>query len=144
LGEWLPTWSCQWINNWHHWYRQSMIQSGVNWPFHLVKWLVSFVATSEAIPKKRREDKFVTGNIWWQQQSIFISSTIYWRGTYLFRSYCFMLDLLHFLSTNYPNRSFHFPMDNLNIYKHLVVLQLIHHHGHRIVFRASYCYVMGQ
>ena len=59
-------------------------------------------------------------------------------GTDLFRFYCFMRDLLHFLSTNYPNRSFLFTMDNLNIHKYPVVLQLIHHHGHRNVFRAPY------
>ena len=59
-------------------------------------------------------------------------------GTYLFRFYCFMSDLIDFLEENYPNRSFLFTMDNLNIHKHPIILNLIEDAGHRIVFRAPY------
>ncbi|KAK1735686.1 hypothetical protein QTG54_013849 [Skeletonema marinoi] len=59
-------------------------------------------------------------------------------GTDLFRFYCFMSDLIDFLEENYPNRSFLFTMDNLNIHKHPIILNLIEDAGHRIVFRAPY------
>lgn len=59
-------------------------------------------------------------------------------GTDLFRFYTFMTELIQFLNTNYPGRSFLFTMDNLNIHKHLLILGLIEDAGHRIVFRAPY------
>ena len=59
-------------------------------------------------------------------------------GTDLWRFYCFMEDLIDDLATHFPNRSFCFTMDNLNIHKHPVVLELIENAGHRIVFRAPY------
>ena len=59
-------------------------------------------------------------------------------GTDLYRFYTFMSELIEFLNTNYPGRSFLFTMDNLNIHKHFIILDLIENAGHRIVFRAPY------
>ena len=59
-------------------------------------------------------------------------------GTDLHRFYCFMEDLIEFLDNNYPNRRFLFTMDNLNLHKHPIVLNLIRDAGHRVVFRAPY------
>ncbi|KAL7451696.1 hypothetical protein ACHAWC_003509 [Mediolabrus comicus] len=59
-------------------------------------------------------------------------------GTDLYRFYTFMSELIEFLNTNYPGRSFLFTMDNLNIHKHFIILDLIEDAGHRIVFRAPY------
>ena len=59
-------------------------------------------------------------------------------GTDLYRFYSFMEDLIDFLVNNYPNRSFLFTMDNLNLHKHPIVLNLIADAGHRVVFRAPY------
>lgn len=49
-----------------------------------------------------------------------------------------MSDLIDFLEENYPKRGFLFTMDNLNIHKHPIILNLIEDSGHRIVFRAPY------
>jgi hypothetical protein len=49
-----------------------------------------------------------------------------------------MSDLIDFLNANYPNRRFLFTMDNLNIHRHPIILNLIEDAGHRIVFRAPY------
>jgi len=46
-----------------------------------------------------------------------------------------MIEDLH---TNFPNKSFCFTMDNLNVHKHPVILDLIENAGHRVVFRALY------
>lgn len=59
-------------------------------------------------------------------------------GTDLYRFYCFMRSLIRYLRRNFPNRSFVFTMDNLNIHKHAIILQLIRHAGHGVVFRAPY------
>jgi hypothetical protein len=59
-------------------------------------------------------------------------------GTDLFRFYGFMRDLIDHLAATFPGRSFMFTMDNLNIHKHQVILDLIRDRGHRIVFRAPY------
>ena len=59
-------------------------------------------------------------------------------GTDLWRFYNFMRDFIDFLAENRPGQSFCFTMDNLNIHKHPVVLNLIENAGHRIVFRAPY------
>ena len=59
-------------------------------------------------------------------------------GTNLWRFYTFMSDFIDFLAENRPGQSFCFTMDNLNIHKHPVVIQLIEEAGHRIVFRAPY------
>ena len=39
---------------------------------------------------------------------------------------------------NRPNESFCFTLDNLNIHKHPIILNLIEEAGHRVVFRAPY------
>jgi len=59
-------------------------------------------------------------------------------GTDLWRFYCFMSDLIDDLDIHFPNRSFIFTMDNLNIHKHQLILHLIYTRGHRVVFRAPY------
>ena len=59
-------------------------------------------------------------------------------GTNLWRFYTFMSDFIDFLEENRPGQSFCFTMDNLNIHKHPVILDLIQEAGHRIVFRAPY------
>jgi hypothetical protein len=59
-------------------------------------------------------------------------------GTDLYRFYCFMRDLIQDLAQVFPNRSFCFTMDNLNIHRHFIILDLIANAGHRIVYRAPY------
>ena len=59
-------------------------------------------------------------------------------GTNLWRFYSFMSDFIDWLAVNRPNRSFCFTMDNLNIHKNPIILNLIHNAGHRVVFRAPY------
>ena len=59
-------------------------------------------------------------------------------GTDLWRFYHFMDELLDWLDANRQNHSFCFTMDNLNIHKHPIILDLIRDAGHRIVFRAPY------
>ena len=59
-------------------------------------------------------------------------------GTDLWRFYCFMRDLIEDLATQFTGQSFCFTMDNLNIHKHPVILELIQDTGHRVVFRAPY------
>ena len=59
-------------------------------------------------------------------------------GTDLYRFYCFMRDLIHDLGQVFPNRSFCYTMDNLNIHKHFIIRDLIAHASHRIVYRAPY------
>ena len=59
-------------------------------------------------------------------------------GTDLWRFYCFMEDFIEWLSMNRQNEQFCFTMDNLNIHKHPVILDLIEQAGHRVVFRAPY------
>ena len=59
-------------------------------------------------------------------------------GTDLFRFYWFMHDLIDDLNGVFPGRSFCFTVDNLNIHKHPIILDLIDSTGHRVVFRAPY------
>lgn len=59
-------------------------------------------------------------------------------GTGLWRFYCFMRDFIDWLTTNRPGRSFCFTMDNLNVHKNPMILNMIENAGHRIVFRAPY------
>ena len=59
-------------------------------------------------------------------------------GTDLYRFYCFMRDLIRDLARVFPGRSFCFTMDNLNIHKHAVILDLIINNNHRVVYRAPY------
>lgn len=59
-------------------------------------------------------------------------------GTNLWRFYCYMDEFIKWLDVNRPGRSFCFTMDNLNIHKHPIILDLIEEAGHRIVFRAPY------
>jgi glycine/serine hydroxymethyltransferase len=49
-----------------------------------------------------------------------------------------MSDFIDWLATNRPQRKFCFTMDNLNIHKNQMVLDLIEDAGHRVVFRAPY------
>ena len=48
-------------------------------------------------------------------------------GTDLYRFYCFMRDLITDLGQVFPNRSFCYTMDNLNIHKHFIIRDLIAH-----------------
>ena len=59
-------------------------------------------------------------------------------GTDLWRFFCFMEDFIEWLDLNRPNETFCFTMDNLNIHKHPLILDMIEDAGHRIVFRAPY------
>ena len=59
-------------------------------------------------------------------------------GTNLWRFFCFMEDFIEWLALNRPGRTFCFTMDNLNIHKHPLILDLIEDSGHRVVFRAPY------
>ena len=54
------------------------------------------------------------------------------------RFYCYMEDFIEWLDVNRPNQTFCFTMDNLNIHKHPIILDLINNSGHRVVFRAPY------
>jgi len=59
-------------------------------------------------------------------------------GTDLYRFYRFMEAFIDWLDVNRPGITFCFTMDNLNIHKHPMVLDLIEDSGHRVVFRAPY------
>ena len=59
-------------------------------------------------------------------------------GTDLFRFFTFMRDLCDWLTTFRAGRHFIFTMDNLNIHKHPIIINLIYTRGHRVVFRAPY------
>ena len=59
-------------------------------------------------------------------------------GTTLHRFYFYMSDLISWLNINRPGQSFCFTMDNLNIHKHQIILDLIDDAGHRVLFRALY------
>ena len=49
-----------------------------------------------------------------------------------------MEDFIGWLDLNRPNETFCFTMDNLNIHKHPLILDMIEDAGHRIVFHAPY------
>ena len=59
-------------------------------------------------------------------------------GTDLVRFYGYMEDFIAWLNLNRPGETFTFTMDNLNIHKHPIVLDLIENSGHRVVYRAPY------
>ena len=59
-------------------------------------------------------------------------------GTDLWRFYNFLRDFIDWLLVHRPGRAFLFTMDNLNIHKHPIILNLIFNSGHRVVFRALY------
>lgn len=59
-------------------------------------------------------------------------------GTNTWRFYNYMSDFIDWLNANRPGVSFCFTMDNLNIHKTDVILDLIEDSGHRVVFRAPY------
>ena len=59
-------------------------------------------------------------------------------GTDLWRSFNFMLELCDWFDAHRPGRSFLFTMDNLNIHKHPVILNLIHGCNHCVIFWAPY------
>ena len=59
-------------------------------------------------------------------------------GTDTWRFYCFMREFIDWLDTNRPGETFCFTLDNLNIHKQPVILDLIEFAGHRVVFRAPY------
>ncbi len=59
-------------------------------------------------------------------------------GTDLWQFFSFMSELCDWLAANRPGRSFVFTMDNLNIHRHPAIDNLIHVHGHRVVFCAPY------
>ena len=49
-----------------------------------------------------------------------------------------MREFLDWLIQHRPGRSLIFTMDNLNIHKHPIILNMIAAAGHRVVFRAPY------
>ena len=55
-------------------------------------------------------------------------------GTNLWRFYNFMMEMCNWLEANGPGRKFLFTMDNLNIHKHPLILNLINDRGHRFGF----------
>ena len=57
-------------------------------------------------------------------------------GTDLWQFFNFTLELCDWLDAHRLGRSF--TMDNLNIHKHPVILNLIHEHNRRMIFRAPY------
>ena len=59
-------------------------------------------------------------------------------GTDLWRFFYFIEDFIEWLDLNRPNKTFCFTMDNLNVHKHPLILDMIEDAGHRIVFRAPY------
>jgi hypothetical protein len=59
-------------------------------------------------------------------------------GTDLWRFFNYTTELCDWLAANCPGRSFVFTMDNLNIHRHPLIDNLIHAHGHRVVFHAPY------
>lgn len=64
-------------------------------------------------------------------------------GTTVYQMYTFMERIIHQLAVDWPNRSFCFTMDNLNVHHDQMVLDLITSHGHRYLFRAPYWSVDG-
>ena len=59
-------------------------------------------------------------------------------GTDLWPFYCFMEEFFEWLDVNRAGETFCFTMDNLNIHKHPIILDLIEDLSHRVVFRAPY------
>ena len=55
----------------------------------------------------------------------------------------FMTTIVDDLGERYPDRSFCFTMDNLNVHKNPAVVNLVLNAGHRLVFRAPYYAVDG-
>ena len=64
-------------------------------------------------------------------------------GTDLWRFFSYMEDFIAWLDVNRAGETFCFTMDNLNIHKHPLILDLIDDAGHMIVFRAPYWPVDG-
>ena len=64
------------------------------------------------------------------------------EGTDLWRFFNFMMELCDWLDAHWPGRSFLFTMDNLNIYRHPVIQNLIHGRERHVIFCAPYwsCY----
>jgi hypothetical protein len=50
----------------------------------------------------------------------------------------YMLELFNWLDTNRNGRSFLFTMDNLNLHKHPMIINMIHSRDHRVVYHAPY------
>ena len=65
------------------------------------------------------------------------------EGTTLYRFYNYMHRIVDDLAQQHPGRSFCFTMDNLNVHKNPMVVNLILNAGHRLVFRAPYWAVDG-
>ncbi|EJK52676.1 hypothetical protein THAOC_28026 [Thalassiosira oceanica] len=59
-------------------------------------------------------------------------------GVNTYRFYLYMRDFIGWLDVNRPNEFFCFTMDNLNIHKHPLIIDLIEDAGHRVVYRAPY------
>jgi hypothetical protein len=59
-------------------------------------------------------------------------------GTNLLRFFNFMLKLCNWLVANHPGRQILSTMDNLNIYKHPMIIHLLYSRGHCVVFQAPY------
>jgi hypothetical protein len=68
----------------------------------------------------------------------FFHKTYTQGGTDTGRFYLFMAEFIAYLETRFPGRKFLFTMDNLNIHKVALILNLIHENGHRVVYRAPY------
>jgi hypothetical protein len=59
-------------------------------------------------------------------------------GTDQWRFYNYMLELCNWLDANRNGRSFLFTMNNLNLHKHPMIINMIQSRGHRVVYRAPY------
>lgn len=64
-------------------------------------------------------------------------------GTTIFRVYTCFERICIQLAIDWPGRQFCFTMDNLNIHKHPMILQLLRSRGYRILFRAPHWSVDG-
>ena len=59
-------------------------------------------------------------------------------GTNQWRFYNYMLELCDWLDVNRNGRSFLFTMNNLNLHKHPMIINMIHSCGHCVVYCAPY------
>ncbi len=59
-------------------------------------------------------------------------------GIDLWQFFSFMSELCDWLAANCPGRLFVSTTDNLNIHRHPVIDNLIHVHGHCVIFRTPY------
>ena len=79
------------------------------------------------------------GDIWSRWRAWFaVPSNIFRRWDSVNQFYSFMEDFIAFLELIRPRHKFCFTMDNLNVHKHPIFIDLIKNAGHCIVFCAPY------